>query len=294
MQRALTQYGRWLLLAAVLIVSFAAIWWHAVYESPERAFHDMLSLNLTTSSVTKNEITSGKEDSVTQRISLQLGGQNISRWLVTVTQTSGSVTTDSIGTPAAGYVRYTHFADSKGNVNNKYNGVLGVWAKAPTSAKDSSLATLFSDSLLDMSSAPVPPIGNVNASSRAEMLDYINEQQVFTADYKSVKTAIVNGRKTYEIPVSVKLAPYIRLMQAFAHLHGLKSLDDISATDYQAAKPITMNLYVDVLSHRLARAVYPTTGFNETYTDYGIERDIALPHHTVSEATLQGKLKAVR
>lgn len=294
MQRALTRYGRWIFVCVVVVVSLTAIWWHAVYQSPKRAFWDMLSLNLSTSSVTKNEVTSGSDNSVTQHISLQLGEQNASRWLVTVTQKTGSVTTDSIGTPTAGYVRYTHVADSKGQAGAKYAGVVNVWAKAPASDTNSSLSTLFSDALLDMGSAPVPPIGNVPAGTRADMLEYIAVQQVFAPDFSKVKEVNVNGRKTYEIPVKVKLAPYIRLMQVFAHTYGLTSLDDISATDYQAAQPVTVQVYVDVLSHRLARIVYPTTGFNETYTDYGVERDITLPTKTVNETVLQNKLKAVR
>jgi hypothetical protein len=44
----------------------------------------------------------------------------------------------------------------------------------------------------------------------------------------------------------------------------------------------------------MTRVTYPTTGFNETYTDYGLMHNITLPTKTITEANLQQRLTQVQ
>ncbi len=278
-------------LLVLLLVVAGAVGWHG-YTSPKRVFDDMLVNNLTTSAVTKSTISTTSTTASLQQANLQLGGTDATRWLVTIEQKSGSVTTESIGTKGAGYVRYLNIAGAQKSAN--YTSLLNVWAKAGKSDTDTSLSKLFSQTMLDVSAAPAPPIGNINPSDRAEILTYIKNEDVFTPDYGKVKTAQINGRKVYEYGVAVKLAPYLRMMQAFAHTYGLKDLDAVNPSDYQSVQPVTISVSVDVLSHQMARVTYATNGFSETYSDYGIARPIQLPTHTISTAELQKRLTAAQ
>ena len=292
MNNIFRKYGRLLVIVATLVIAGVVIWWQSVYISPQRIFSDMLVNNLTTSSVTKNEISTTNGSTLTQRVNLQLGASNSSRWIVTVHQKSAAVTTDSIGTTTAGYVRYTQITPS--NNQPAVNNVLGVWAKAKAGDPTSRLPNLFATSLLDLNAAPVPPIGNPTPTIRNQMLDYIKTEDIFSVDYAKVTTGVINGRKVETYPVNVKLAPYIRLMQAFANAYGLKQLDRLSASQYQSAAPVKLTIAVDKLSHQMVRVTYPTTGFNETYTDYGLNRSVTLPTKTISEADLQLRLSQVQ
>jgi hypothetical protein len=83
-------------------------------------------------------------------------------------------------------------------------------------------------------------------------------------------------------------------MQGFAHVYGLKLLDDISAAEFTSSKPVTITLSVDKRSHQMVRIIYPTSGFSETYTDYGVVRTITLPTKTISETELQKRVQAVQ
>jgi hypothetical protein len=292
MDNLLKKYGRVMVVVAILLIAGVVIWWQSVYVSPQRMFADMLVNNLTTASVTKNEVSTTNGSTLTQRINLQLGGSNSSRWIVTVQQKTAAVTTDSIGTTTTGYVRYTQITPVKNQ--SAVDNVLGVWAKADANSKTSTLPNLFSNSLLDLNSAPVPPVGNPTPATRNAMLDYIKTQGVFTVDYSKVTKSVINGRQVENFPVSVKLAPYIRLMQAFANAYGLKQLDQLSASQYQSAAPVKITVAVDRLSHQMTRVTYPTTGFNETYTDYGLMHNITLPTKTITEANLQQRLTQVQ
>jgi hypothetical protein len=292
MNNLLKKYGRVMVVVAILLIAGVVIWWQSVYVSPQRMFADMLVNNLTTASVTKNEVSTTNGSTLTQRINLQLGGSNSSRWIVTVQQKTAAVTTDSIGTTTTGYVRYTQITPVKNQ--SAVDNVLGVWAKADANSKTSTLPNLFSNSLLDLNSAPVPPVGNPTPATRNAMLDYIKTQGVFTVDYSKVTKSVINGRQVENFPVSVKLAPYIRLMQAFANAYGLKQLDQLSASQYQSAAPVKITVAVDRLSHQMTRVTYPTTGFNETYTDYGLMHNITLPTKTITEANLQQRLTQVQ
>jgi hypothetical protein len=278
-----------LLLAVVVIV--AAISWHT-YTGPKRAFNDMLVNNLTTSAVTKSIVSTTSTTASLQQANLQLNGSDATHWLVTTEQKSGSVTTESIGTQNAGYVRYVHIQGA--DKSKSYDSLVNVWAKSSKNDTNKSLGSLFSQTMLDVSIVPIPPIGNVNADSRRDMLEYMKGEAVFTPDYAHVKKGVVNGRKVYEYPVSVKLAPYFRVMQAFAHVYGLKDLDSISPSDYQSVEPIKLTISVDTLSHQMLRVSHAASGFSETFSDYGITKNITIPTHTTTTVELQKRFDAVQ
>jgi hypothetical protein len=283
--------GRFIVIVAAVLAAVIALWWSQVFMSPKRAYEEMLVNNLTTSSVTKSELSSSNGQSILQHVSFSLGGVNAARWLVTIQNNGGAVTTESIGTPTTGFVRYVEINDPK--QSRDYSGVLNIWAKGDVS-NGQPLKELFSQALLDVGSAPVPPLGNPTPEVRANLLDYIKDEAVFTPSFKNVKTDVINGRKVYVIRVSVKLAPYINMMRAFAQAYGLTSLDEINPADYQAAKPVELIISIDKLAHTMARVAYPRTGFVETYSGYGLQNTIRIPTETISTSQLDRRLKNVQ
>lgn len=288
MQSKLAKYSRGIVSALLVLVGVSVVWWQSFYTTPQRAFEDMLRNNLTTSSVTKKLTTQSGQTSAVQRVNLQLGSTNASRWTATIDAGSANASTESIGTPDAGYVRYTHIEPLK----QTEEPIINVWAKSTD--KSSELNNLFANGLLDMSSAPVPPIGNVSEPNRSKLLNFANTKKVFKPNYAKVTKSEINGRTVYNIPVDVALAPYIQLMQGFAHAYGLKNIDNLNAATYQYAKPVAITISVDKISHQMVRIIYPTTGFSETFSDYGIAHEVQLPAKTISEAELQSRVTEAR
>lgn len=265
-----------MVVAGVILLAISLpLWWFKVYLSPERAFIDMLKNNLTTTSVTKTISLANSKKTLQQKIQLQTGSTKAAYWFVTAKQGTNTVTTESIGTPSADYVRYTDISGKDAKIKKAYHSVLNVWGK------NSPGGSLFSEAVLDVNYAPTMPIGSLTSNERQSMLDFIKSQHVFGVDYSKVKSVTVEGRPAYQYTVSVSQAAYVRLMQAFATDLGLTALQDVSASQYQNQPPATITASVDKRTHTLLRLSYARSGYSATYRDYGVHRHVTLPSKTI-------------
>lgn len=279
----------------IVVVCMVLAWWIFIWQSPQRTFEDMLANNLTTTSVTRRALAGTAGQGIEQVARLQMGSTNAADWLVTARQTGSTVATESIGTPTAGYIRYLQISTSQKNAANKaydFSSVLNKWGKADGKT-DVTLNDLFSQTLLDISSAPVPPIGNLPGAERENILSYNRGEKVFTPDYTKVKRETINGRNVYTYQVAVKLGAYVRMMQAFAHDLGLTSLDTIDPNQYSTVPPITISVSVDRASHQLARVAYTNSGFSQDYSAWGLLTPISVPKAALTTTELQGRITAL-
>jgi len=283
------------LLAVAIVAGGVLVWWQFVWQNPQRVFEDMLASNLATTSVTKTARASSGSQQLEQYARLEMDNTSATDWLVTVEQSNAGITTESIGTPTTGFIRYTHIATTQktpSNTSYDFSHVLNVWGKSDGTT-DPSLDHLFSQTVLDISNAPLPPIGNLPEAKQQELLDYMRAQQIFTPAYSSVKHAKVVGHDVYTYQVAVKLGAYVSMMQAFAHDMGMSNLDTIDPNQYSTLAPISMTLSIDRASHRLVEATYAGSGFSQDYTDWGLQTPIALPQAHVTTTELQNRLQAL-
>lgn len=279
----------------VLVVAGGFAWWLFIWQDPHRVFDDMIAGNLQTMSVTRT-ITAGNEtQSIDQTVRLEMGNTNAADWLVLAKQNGATVMTESIGTATTGYIRYVDIAPAKQAAGSKqpdFGSVLNIWAQADGKT-DANLKTLFAQSLFDITSAPTPPIGNLPDSQRENILAFIRDQKVFTPDYNSVKSETIGGRNVYTYNVSVPLAAYARMMQAFAHDLGMSTLDTLDPEQYVNLKPITVTMSVDRASHQLVKLAYGNSGYVQTYGDWGQATPVVLPTSTITTTELQTRLQSL-
>ncbi len=273
---------------ALLYGLFGLLWWTQVYQSPQRAFADMLQNNLKTASVTKTVDVASSSDGLKQQILMQTGETNAALWVVTAKNDANSVTTESIGTPKADYVRYTHIAAHDTKLGSSYKSLLNTWGKAGGAD-----ASLFERAFLDVGYAPIPPVGNLTAVQRQSIAEFMDTYPVFTPDYAAVKRVTVDGRRAYQYRVSVAQAPYVRLMQAFETDLGLSVLQDVSASQYQTLPPVELTITVDKLSHTMLKVQDKNSGYTATYKGYGLQRQIKVPSRTIPLDQLKQRLSKV-
>ena len=284
-----------LIAAAILILIVGGLWWNLVWMSPQHIFTDMLANNLTTTSVTKHMTAEGNGQTINQYVRLEMGSTNAADWAVTATQNNSSVTSESIGTLNAGYIRYIKIA-AQSNAQTKvanFRSVLNVWGKADGKT-DTSLSQLFSETLLDINNAPLPPIGNVPSVISQGLVSYMLNQGVLSANYNNAKSEVVNGHNVYTYTVSVHLGPYVRLMQSFAHSLGISSLESVDPSQYTALAPVTLTMSVDKMSHQLVQVDYPAAGFVQSYSDRGLLTPINLPNKTITTSELQTRIQSIQ
>jgi hypothetical protein len=280
----------------ILFVVASFMWWNLVWQSPAAVFSGMLQSNLSTTGVTKYETQTGSGQTLDQTARLWLGSSNISDWVVNLKQSSTSgITTESIGTPTAGYVRYTNIVTTQKQANGTpfdFSNVEKLWAKAQPS-DNSTLSSLFSQSLIDVGTAPIPPIANLPQSEQAQLMSYIKTQQIFTTNYQTMHRTRLHGRRVYVYTTQVKLYPYVVMMQQFAKDLGLTTLASADPTQFASSAPVTLQLTVDSASHELTRVVFPAASFEEDYSDYGLGNPVSVPKTTISLTALQSRLKGI-
>jgi hypothetical protein len=281
--------------AVLLVVISGLVWWYFVHLSPSRVFWGAMENNLRVPSVTKHVTASQGGQNLDQYIRLQLGSTNAADWLVTLKQQNSTVVTESVGTPTTGYVRYIKAATSQkhqdGSAYN-FNNVLNVWAKADNASTDS-LSQLFSQTILDISKVPAPPIGNLPPEYQQNLLDFMHDQSVFAPDYTHMKRETLDGRSVYVYDVKVSLMPYARMMQAFAHDTGLKDLDNLDPTQFRSAEPVKLRFVIDAAGHQLREITSEDQAFKQTYDSYGLTNPIEIPRSTISVTELQKRLQSL-
>lgn len=288
----------WLCVAAgfILLAVSGWLWWDKVYQSPENVFWGAIENNLATTSVAKHTLQKGNGQTLDQYAQLVLGAQPKAHWLTTIEQPKTTVTTESIATPTVGYVRYTHIASSQKNKQGKlldFSHLTNVWAKA-TAKDNSSLTNLFNQTLLDVSSVPTPPIGNLTADQRSKLVDYMRKNTVFSTVYGAAKHATIDGREAYVYTVQVTLDPYLHMMQTFANYENTHVLDSVDPSAYQNAAPVTLTMAISPTSHQLLQLSSASTGFQQDYSGYNAVVSAPLPAHTIPLAELESRLQKLQ
>lgn len=281
--------------AVVILIGLGGLllWWHFVWQSPERVFEDMLANNLSTPSVTENLSVDVNGQSLQQTARLSMGSLNAADWVVVAKQNGSTVATENIGTATTGYIRYTKIVAGPGAKQFKNTAsVLNVWGKYDGKT-DTSLAGIYSQTLFDITNAPVPPISNLPSDQRENLLAYNRDEKVFTPDYTKVKHEVIAGHEVDTFTVAVQLGAYIRLMQGFAHDLGMTNLDQLDPSQYSTVAPVEMTMSVDVSSHQLVRVAYASSGFSQTYSDWGVLSPVSLPAKTITTTELQDRLQTL-
>jgi hypothetical protein len=253
----------------------------------------MLVNNLSTDSVTKHQMSNNEKGAADQSIEVQFGKIQAARWLVTIKQKDGTkITTESIGTPKTGYVRYTDIETrkkAKDGTPYDFSSIINVWGKSDK--KHTSLNQLFSQAVIDIQNAPLPPIGKLDASERQNLLGFMNEHDVFTVDTNNIKHKTIDGRQMYVYTVKVKLQPYFEAIQQFAKSMGLHDLDQVDTSSYKNTPPATLELTVDPETSQLVQASYPDAGYTENYSKWGQTEQIKTPQKTIPVDTLEKRLQ---
>ena len=282
------------IVVALVVVVGGFAWWQFIWQDPQRVFDDMIAGNLQTMSVSRTIVAGNANQSIDQTIRLEMGSTNAADWLVMAKQNGASVTTESIGTPTSGYIRYVTIAPSKQAIGKQPNftSILNTWAQADGKT-DANLRTLFAQSLFDITSAPTPPIGNLPDNQRENILAFIRNEKVFMPDYNAVKTETIGSRGVYTYVVTVPLAAYVRMMQAFAHDLDMNVLDTLNPEQYVSLQPIKVTMSVDRMSHQLVKLAYGNGGYVQTYGDWGQVTPITLPAHTITTTELQSRLQTL-
>ncbi len=274
-----------LAIATLCAIGSAFLWFHFVYATPAAVFEGMLARNLATTSFERRVSASAETSSQTEVSRVQLSGEAFAQTFITIAQDERSdVTAEVLSTVNTDFVRYTSAGEgAPENVN-------GVWSQQDTPGQLSqSLARL-------VLFGTYFPMANLSQEDREELLTFMDEYVVYSANYETAERHYSGGRMQYTYDVTVQPQTYAQFLKLLGSKTGLSTYTSgLDPSDYAGNAVITLRATVDVLSRQLISVQYPdNTSLQESYSSYGIlQPRVTLPSNVITEQELQDRLNGV-
>lgn len=277
--------------ATVLIAVSGWLWWTKILINPDRVLDDAIAKSLQTSSITRQVSQDDGSQKVNQLSYLSFYAPTVTAETTTKLTQKGlqrqetTITTDTIGTKGADYVKYSA-VDGAENLPGAENfqKLLGIWAKKQSSQQEGQQASFLSESLFS-----IVPIGNLDPSSREQLLELIDNKKLY--NYKSVERKVENYRPVYKYTLEIKPADLIEVLAKYAHLTGATDPAQFNPEAYANAPNVTIEATVDIASRQIIKIQYGDANRTEVYSSYNLYRPIKLPENTISIDELQNKLQ---
>lgn len=270
------------------------MWRHFIFGNPEQTFWGMVDAGLQTEGVTKYVRQEGESGYGEQYLQLQLGETNAARSITTIAETgatgqTSTVVTETIGTPDANYVQYRQIESTEtlpdGSMAD-FSSVLGKWGKEE-------VASGLNQSVFNEALFGVVPFGRLNPKQRQELIKSMQENQVYTVDYKNATRIDYGGKGAYEYQVEIKPDAYISMLKQFDSMMGLGRLTGLDESEYRLSAPIELQMVVGIDARQLLDVTYVQAERNESYGAYGANANIQIPEQYVSRQELEQKLNNV-
>lgn len=279
-----------IVLVCVLLLAVTAwLWWTKIVMNPDRVLDDTIANSLKTKSVVKHVEQAGQGSSLEQTSYLSFYAPEVSARTITVlSQGQGnkvtSVTTETLGTNNAEYVRYTDVKGGEGSeAIDNLKELLGEWAKREQSQEAGEQMTFLSETLFN-----VVPIGNLTSEQQSQLLAAIQKANLYK--YSSAEKQFVNKRPTYIYEVSVSPFDLVSVLQEYYKILGVDGADQLDPNQYQGVGPVKLRLTVDILSRQLTKIEYQS-GRVESYSGHNLYKPLELPTDTMTTDELQQKLQ---
>jgi hypothetical protein len=293
--RRLSKQTRTLLIAMSLVVVLLVgglIWVIKQSQTPQNVFTAAINNSFSTSAVTIQSTQTSSADKEQQLIQLDLGQSPKILTLTTLSSSSGQVRTEDLDTPSAEYTRYVSLETNRKTKSGKpvdFSSVIGVWSKTPNEQPTASpLPANIGQILLGMSL----PFGNFSTTQRAQLVNQIQNYQVYNTSFSNVQKTSVNGQPAYKYLVTVEPLLYIRFLKTYADDMGLHQLDQVNPNTYGGQPALTVTWFINRQTKRLVETQYGSNHV-EQYTGYGVPVSIAVPSKTVTATYLQKRLSAL-
>lgn len=286
-------------LGVIILLGSGWLWLARVQVQPERVFWGAIEQSLRTRGVTVQAL-QGSEQDVAVKTSLQLGlgGNNLAQSRTEVIQADSRVVTEVLGTLDQDYTRYAAIETTQKNKQGQpldTSKLTGVWAKNDGEGR------LLAETLLGLNqqfgALPIP-IGYVSPKARAELIEKIRSEKMYTVDFQNItkSTSKDSGRAIITYPVTIQVIQYVDLMKRFAKAVGLPNLNDVDPNAYSGAQPFELLISIDARSQQVQSVQHKqqTEGLTQTYSGYDVPVRTEVPAQTIPISEWQARLRELR
>lgn len=279
------------ILACVILLGVTAwLWWTKIVMNPDRVLQGAIENSLQTNSVTKHITQEGGGNSdVNQTTYLSFYPPNVTSQSRTVLSqgigsTKTSVTTETIGTNDADYVRYTE-ANNTGSLPGaeRLNDLFGKWAKRSQNPTSGDQVTFLNESIYGIFA-----FGNLDDAQRSRIMELVQQKNVYK--YQSVERRIENKRPVYVYELSINPVELVSVIREYLEITGAGDPSQLNPDDYKGAGRLQVIATIDILSRQLLKIEYPT-GRVESYNGHNLYKPTEIPSETMPVEELQRQLQ---
>lgn len=265
------------------------VWWRAASSDPRRVFEGMLGGRLKLGGTSSQTLQAGGGQQLSQQTRLVTGPYNAARSVSTLQieqPQPASITTETIGTPTADYIRYLFISAGRGS--SGYNDLINTWGRSE-GANGLTNGQLYNQAVLG-----AVPAANLPASLRQPLLKRLIDGDIYTIDYSATNRILKSGRPTYVYQANLHPGAYVRFLKDFGVATGLNQLANVDAERFAQAPPIALKIGVDVWSRNLVFLDFAGADRRQQYGGFGNRTPIRPPAVSVPLEQLQQKVQSLQ
>jgi hypothetical protein len=279
-----------ILVGVILLAGAGYVWFKNILTDPNRVFYGMIDKNLETDSVVRVVSQPSSSKSIEQSYYMSYTPALATESLSTIEQVgqdrqTSKVITRSIGTKDTDFVKYEKIDIPSGPEQGDYSKLVNQWAK-----REKNPETGEAPQFLNEASFMFVPFGNLSHQDRDKLVKIMKDKKI----YKIKKTSqdLSNGRATMDMEVDINPEGLITMLAEYVKITGLGDASQLNPDDYKETPDVSVNMNIDMLSRHLRSIKFAgDTTRVETYSAYGINREIKIPTNTISIEELQNRLQ---
>ena len=279
--------AKWLVVAALIIAIGSSYFWYTrVYMNGERRFWIAIENSLSTKSVVRTLNQGGTGNQVVQKYRLNFAPQRVIENNVEFTTRSATentrIVTEGIITPQDQFLRYTEFEDEGGN---DLDSVLGLWAQESSNEQNAE------DARINFVSEHVTLVifGNFNPNYRNQVIKQLQDRNVYSGTLMNPFEIEKDGEKLLVYNLKLDIRAYAEILgNAFVDA-GYGEFPPLEPSRYREGAQVGVEITVNKRTNKVADVVFG--GRAESYSNYGVIKDVTLPTVTISIPELQQKVQ---
>lgn len=287
-------------LGVIILLGGMFAWYQYVHKSAYNVFWDTIDNNLNIFGVTRTIEQDANGAEFNQKLQISLGAENVARGATVITQPTQegttTVITETLGTPTNNYTRYiditTQTADGSPVKQPDISSVKNVWSRESLTQGDTQNQNVNQSAFAEGLFSSVP-FAYLSQPQRQKVVQFMKDNEVYSADYRNAKTVNRAGKQAYEYNVVVNLKGYIETLKMIDEMMGLQQLTGVNPAAYDGAEPAQLTIVSGIDGRQLLEVSYTGTTRKETYSAYGARIHVDLPETNLPRTQLEEKIQSI-
>lgn len=281
-----------LVLVGVLAFSASGYFWYTnMLTDSKHVFEGMLSESLQTNSVvrTVNQDTALKTVEQSYYVSFPRATAESVTTIEQVGQDRQKtvVKTATIGTRNSDYVQYSDIQIPQLIGKKDTSKLVGQWARRDSNPKTGETTQFLSESIFMF-----VPFGNFKPSDRQTLLDLMKKNQTYI--YKQQGNVdFSSGRPTMTYHVTINPKSLVEVLSEYVKITGIGDPAQLNPADYEGSSNVDVEMTIDVLTRHIKDVKFLADSRKESYSSYGLDRNVVLPKQTITVEELQNRLQVL-